>query len=441
MQREQWGSKIGFILAAAGSAVGLGNIWKFPYVTGRGGGAAFVLIYLVLVAVVGATVMATEMALGRRARRNCIGTFRELGGGLWPILGFTCILCPTIIVSYYVIIGGWTVKYFVSSFTGLMPQALAGQAGAVFDGLITNPAVVIGFTAVYVFLTAYVVYRGVGGGIERASKWMMPLLFLLLIVLAVRSCTLPGAKEGLNFYLKPDFSKIDRSTFLTALGQAFFSLSLGMGIMITYGSYVSKDENIPHAVAQVCTLDSVVALLAGLVVFPAASAFSVDVGQGPGLAFVTLPGIFSHMHLGFLWSAAFFLLMFFAALTSSVSLLEVPVSWLVDRGMDRKKATVAASLFILVLAVPSALSLQSGVLVFKGKSFFDVMGFATDNLLMPLNAVFICLFAGWVMKRQMMEEITNGNRITFALRNVWWFCLRYIAPLAIAYIFVTGLKW
>ena len=441
MAREQWGSKLGFVLAAAGSAVGLGNIWKFPYVTGRGGGAAFVVLYLILVAVVGATLMSTEMALGRLSQRNCLGTFRNLGGGAWSLLGISCILCPTIIVSYYVIIGGWTVKYFFHSFTGLMPAALAGQAGGIFDAFVSNPVVIVAFTALYVFLTTYVVYRGVGGGIERSSKVMMPALFLLLIVLAVRSILLPGSSEGLSFFLKPDFSKLNGEIFLSALGQAFFSLSLGMGIMITYGSYIRKEENIPRCTAQVCVMDSFVAIMAGLIVFPAASAFGVDVGQGPGLAFVTLPNVFAHMPASFLWSALFFLLMFVAALTSSVSLLEVPVSWLVDRGMDRKKAALVAGLFIFVLAVPSALSLQSGVLVFGGKSFFDVMGFVTDNLLMPLNAVLICVFAGWVMKQRMVEEITNGGTLSFKLRRVWWFCLRFVAPILILWIFIAGLKW
>lgn len=440
-QREQWGSKIGFILAAAGSAVGLGNIWKFPYVTGTNGGGAFVLIYVLMVACIGFSVMLAELVIGRRAQLNAVGSFAKIKGGAWPMVGWLGLACGFLILSYYGVVGGWTIKYIFHSFTGLMEIAGAGEAGKAFGEFISNPVMVIIYQALFMFATIWVVYRGVGEGIERYCKVLMPALFILLIILIGRAVTLDGAGAGIEFYLKPDFSKVTAGTVLAALGQAFFSLSLGMGCMITYGSYLQKDISLPTAAAQVCFLDTMVALLAGLVVFPAVFAFGVEPGAGPGLTFITLPGIFAKMPGGMIWSTLFFLLLFVAALTSAISLLEVACSYFIDKGWSRAKAAWTMGTLIFLLGIPSAMSLGGGLKI-AGKDFIDAAGFMTDQIMMPIGGLLICVFVGWVIKDIAREEITNGGKSpAFAGFDIWVVFVKFVAPLSILYIFITGLKW
>jgi NSS family neurotransmitter:Na+ symporter len=440
-QREQWGSKIGFILAAAGSAVGLGNIWKFPYVTGTNGGGAFVVIYVAMVACIGFSVMLAELVIGRNAQLNAVGAFKKIKGGAWPAVGWLGLACGFLILSYYGVVGGWTIKYILHSFTGLMEVAAAGQAGDAFGGFISNPIMVILYQALFMFVTIWVVYRGVGEGIERYCKVLMPGLFILLIVLIGRSVTLEGAGEGISFYLKPDFSKVTAGTVLAALGQAFFSLSLGMGCMITYGSYLQKDISLPGAAAQVCFLDTMVALLAGLVIFPAVFAFGVEPGAGPGLTFITLPGIFAQMPGGMIWSALFFLLLFVAALTSAISLLEVACAYFIDKGWSRAKAAWTMGTLIFLLGIPSGISLGGGLKI-AGKDFMDVAGFFTDQIMMPLGGMLISIFVGWVIADVAKDEVTGNGRIpVFAGFDIWMIFVKFVSPLAILYIFVTGLKW
>ncbi|MBL3538702.1 sodium-dependent transporter, partial [Aminivibrio sp.] len=262
--REHWGSRIGFILAAAGSAVGLGNIWRFPYITGKYGGAAFVLVYLAIIFIIGFSVMLAEMAIGRKAQLNAVGSFEKLRGGAWVIVGWMGVTAGFMILSFYGVIGGWTIKYFFRSFTGLMGDAAAGKAGDVFGAFVSNTPQVIIYQAIFMLITVWVVYKGIGEGIEKYCKILMPALFVILLILIVRSVTLEGAGKGLEFYLKPDFSKLTGESIAAALGQAFFSLSLGMGCMITYGSYVDKQTALPGAAIQVCVIDTLVAILAGL---------------------------------------------------------------------------------------------------------------------------------------------------------------------------------
>nr|WP_321499684.1 sodium-dependent transporter [uncultured Dethiosulfovibrio sp.] len=440
-EREQWGSKIGFILAAAGSAVGLGNIWKFPYVTGTNGGGAFVLIYVLMVACIGFSVMLAELVIGRRAQLNAVGSFEKIKGGAWPMVGWLGLACGFLILSYYGVVGGWTIKYILHSFTGLMEIAGAGNAGEAFGGFISNPVMVVIYQAIFMFATIWVVYRGVGEGIERYCKVLMPALFILMIILIGRSVTLEGAGAGIEFYLKPDFSKVTAGTVLAALGQAFFSLSLGMGCMITYGSYLQKDISLPSAAAQVCFLDTLVALLAGLVVFPAVFAFGVEPGAGPGLTFITLPGIFAKMPGGMIWSALFFLLLFVAALTSAISLLEVACSYFIDKGWSRAKAAWTMGTLIFLLGIPSAISLGGGLKI-GGKDFIDAAGFMTDQIMMPIGGLLICVFVGWVIKDIAREELTNNGKLPlFAGFDAWVMFVKFVAPLSILYIFITGLKW
>lgn len=440
VQREQWGSKIGFILAAAGSAVGLGNIWRFPYITGQNGGAAFVLIYLAIVFIIGFSVMLAEMAIGRKAQLNAVGSFGKLAGGLWPLVGWMGVAAGFMILSFYAVIGGWTIKYFIHSFTGLMADAAAGKAGDVFGGFVTNTMQVILYQAGFMLVTIWVVYKGIGEGIEKYCKILMPALFLILLILIGRSVTLEGAGKGLEFYLKPDFSKITGASISAALGQAFFSLSLGMGCMITYGSYVDRKTALPGAAIQVCFIDTMVAILAGLVIFPAVFAFGVDAGAGPGLTFVTLPSVFAKMPGAMIWSGLFFLLLFIAALTSAISLLEVVSAYFIDKGWSRPQAAIIMGLLIFVLGIPSAMSLAGAPKV-AGKDFLDAMDFISSNVLLPLGGVFISLFVGWFWTSDAEKEVTNEGTLTFGLMSMWIWVCRVIAPAAILYIFYTGLKW
>ena len=439
-QREQWGSKLGFILAAAGSAVGLGNIWRFPYITGQNGGAAFVLIYAAIVFIIGFSVMLAEMAIGRKAQLNAVGSFEKLKGGFWPIVGWMGVASGFIILSFYCVIGGWTIKYTIFSFSGLMDAAAAGKAGDIFGGFVTNTTQVVIYQAIFMLATIFIVAKGIGEGIERYCKFLMPALFVILVVLIVRSVTLPGAEKGLAFYLKPDFSKLSGGSLGAALGQAFFSLSLGMGCMITYGSYVDRKTTLPSSAIQVCFIDTMVAFLAGLVIFPAVFAFGVDAGAGPGLTFVTLPGVFAKMTGGMIWSALFFILLFIAALTSSISLLEVVCAYFIDKGWPRAKAAWVLGIVIFAIGVPSAISLTGGLKV-AGKDFLDAMDFISSNVLLPLGGVFISLFVGWFWTADARKEVSNNGEYSFGLMEPWMWVCKVLAPVAILYIFITGLKW
>jgi len=437
-QREQWGTKLGFILACAGSAVGLGNIWRFPYITGQYGGAAFVLVYVVLVFVIGFSVMLAEMAIGRNAQLNAVGSFRKIKGGMWPIVGWMGVIAGFIILSYYGVIAGWTMAYVLKSFTGLM-QA---DAGAEFGAFVTNLPQVVAWQALFMAITIYIVYKGIGGGIEKYCRVLMPALFLLLLVLIVRSITLPGAGAGINFYLKPDFSKLTGGALGAALGQAFFSLSLGMGCIITYGSYLGKKETLPGAAIQVCFLDTLVAFLAGLVIFPAVFAFGVEPGAGPGLTFITLPNVFGQMPGGAIWSALFFVLLFVAALTSAISLLEVVSAYFIDEiKWSRQKASMVMGIVIFLMGIPSAMGVAGVIPKLAGRDFLDSADFLASNVLLPLGGLFIALFVGWFWTEGAKQEVENNGTVPFGLYTAWLWVCRVVAPIAIAYIFITGLKW
>jgi NSS family neurotransmitter:Na+ symporter len=437
-QREQWGTKLGFILACAGSAVGLGNIWRFPYITGQYGGAAFVLVYVVLVFVIGFSVMLAEMAIGRHAQLNAVGSFRKIKGGMWPIVGWMGVIAGFIILSYYGVIAGWTMAYVLKSFTGLM-QA---DAGAEFGAFVTNLPQVVAWQALFMAITIYIVYKGIGGGIEKYCRVLMPALFLLLLVLIVRSITLPGAGAGINFYLKPDFSKLTGGALGAALGQAFFSLSLGMGCIITYGSYLGKKETLPGAAIQVCFLDTLVAFLAGLVIFPAVFAFGVEPGAGPGLTFITLPNVFGQMPGGAIWSALFFVLLFVAALTSAISLLEVVSAYFIDEiKWSRQKASMVMGIVIFLMGIPSAMGVAGVIPKLAGRDFLDSADFLASNVLLPLGGLFIALFVGWFWTEGAKQEVENNGTVPFGLYTAWLWVCRVVAPIAIAYIFITGLKW
>ncbi len=439
--RGHWGSRLGFIMAAAGSAVGLGNIWKFPYVAGQNGGGAFLIAYVVIVFTLGVAVMLAEFVIGRAAQRNPVGAFALLKGGAWVWLGYMGVIAGFVILSYYSVVAGWTIGYIVKAATGLMATPDPKALGTIFGDFVSHPAVPLACHLAFMALTVGVVLGGVHGGIEKSCQVLLPLLFLILVGLAIRSLTLPGAEAGLAFYLKPDFGKLDGPLLGDALAQAFFSLSLGMGAMLTYGSYLSRDLDLPRAALWVTLCDTVVALVAGLVVLPAVFAFHYDPAAGPGLVFITLPAVFAHMPAGSYFAVAFFVLLLIAALTSSVSLLEVVVAWCVDeRKIGRTRAALGIGFASFLCGIPPLLSFGPWQdVTIAGKNILDAMDFATSNIMLPLGGIAMSLFVGWAILPRAMNEATGGGRHRFHWAGAWRVMCRYVAPAAILYILIAGL--
>lgn len=438
--RGGFATRIGFILAAAGSAIGLGNIWKFPYVTGENGGGAFLIIYLVTVFAIGFSIMLAELAVGRAAERNPVGAFRRLKGGPWVGVGYMGIVTGFIILSFYSVVGGWTLAYALKAISG----QLSGEGielGAVFGGFIADTAEPLVYHAIFMTMTCVVVAAGIGGGIERAAKFLMPLLLILILALIVQVLSLDGAMDGVRFFFTPDFSKVTGHTFIAAMGHAFFSLSLGMGTMLTYGSYLSRKVWLPTAAATVTLLDTFIAILAGILILPAVFAFGVDPGAGPGLTFVTLPAIFEQMPGGDWIATGFFLLLAVAALTSSVSLLEPVVSFFVDeRDVLRLKATIVAGIAIFALGIPSSLSFGAMAdVTWFGKTFFDIMDFLSANILLPVGGILVALFAAWIAWPRIIEEASGWGRSTFPLAWLWRIVLGVVAPIAVLVVLINGL--
>ncbi len=440
-QRDSWGSKFGFIMAAAGSAVGLGNIWRFPYLAGTNGGGAFVLIYLFFVIIVGLSIMIAEYTLGRAKSRAAVGAYKAVSPR-WTFAGFMGVLTALLIMGFYPVVGGWATAYIFKPFSGLL--ASPDVAEGFFGAFTTKSVEPIIWTIIYLALNITVVAGGVSGGIEKAGKVLMPLLFVLLIVVAINGLMLPGAMDGLNFLLKPDFSLVTGSTFLAALGQAFFSLSLGMGCMITYGSFLSKDENIKGNALLVTITDTAIALIAGIAMFPSIFAYGLEPAAGPGLIFIVMPTIFAHMGgaLGTVMHLLFFIAFTAAALTSSVSLMEVVVDYFIEQHeMTRKKALTITSIIIVILSILSSLSM--GVMAdftILGAGFFDLLDLLTDKVYMAIGGLFLAITVGYFMdEEEVKNELTNNGAIPFGLYNVWRFLLRYVIPILIAIVSVTGI--
>lgn len=445
--RGQFGSKFGFIMAAAGSAVGLGNIWRFPYLTGENGGGAFVFIYLCCVLAIGIPLLFNEVALGRLTGKNPIGAFKDTGSNRFWMIGAILSLCVSFFVtSYYGVIAGWTIGYI---YTTLMGVELS------FAEFTANPAIVIPLFIGFIGLNLLIVTKDIAKGIEKASKILMPVLFILVFIVIIRSVTLEGASAGLRYFLVPDFSKINGATFLKALSQCFFSMSIGWGIMITYGSYLSKGESIVKSALWIGMLDTGVALMGGLMIFPAVFAFGMEPNQGPTLVFQILPHIFSEMPGGNIVGAFFFLLLCIAALTSTISMIEVPGSWLIDeKKWSRKKAAWAVAIAALVVGIPSALSkgandtLTNMTVQFSGitlTSFMDIMDFIWGSFFIIIVALFVCLYVGWVIKpARIIAELSEGTP-TFATKKyagvtaaqVWSFFVRYVCPLVIIIVILN----
>lgn len=442
-KRAQFSSKFGVIAAAAGSAVGLGNIWKFPYITGIYGGAAFLFVYLAFILAIGMPVMVSEFIIGRKSRRNAFGAFKKLAPhSLWKYVGILGVGAAFMILSYYGVVAGWSMKYVVASLTNSFGSQSASQLTSGFTNFIESPLEPVFYQVLFMILTGAIVVVGIKDGIERNVKIMMPLLLVLILILDIRAVTLPGTDEGLKFLFHPDFSKLTSKAVLVALGQAFFSLSLGMGTLITYGSYIDKNNNLPKTALSVSLSDTLIAVLAGIAIFPAVFAFGIEPSSGPGLVFITLPNVFQQMPGGYFFSILFFVLLVLAALTSSISILEVVVAYFHEElKMKRKLATIFATALTTLLGIICSLSMgiYSGY-TFFGLNFFDLLDWISANLLLPVGGLFISLFVGWRFGyRKVREEIGKGAHLSGILLAGFMFLVKFIAPIAIAVVFLNGI--
>ncbi|MBM7648493.1 NSS family neurotransmitter:Na+ symporter [Bacillus ectoiniformans] len=440
--QEQWSSKIGFILAAAGSAIGLGAIWKFPYMAGTNGGGVFFLLFILFTILIGTPILLAEFYLGRRTQKDAVSAFKVLAPNTaWPLVGILGVICAFIILSFYSVVGGWILSYIYRNATGQLFADSAISYEDLFGQIIASPAEVLLAQGVFMIITILVVRGGIQNGIEKASTYMMPALFILFMVLVVRSLTLDGAMEGVEFLLKPDWSLLTAKTSLLALGQAFFTLSIGVSIMITYASYLGKEVNLPSSALSVAGMNIFISLLAGLVIFPAVFALGFEPNAGAGLVFVVLPAVFNEIAFGSVFFFVFLLLLLFATLTSAFSILEIVVAALTKGDSDkRKRYTWIAGILIFITGIPSALSFGvfSHIQVF-GKSIFDFADFITNSIGMPLGALFISLFVGFRMKKSdVYQEISQGSSIASKLFNIWYFLVKYLAPAAIILIFLQS---
>jgi len=445
LARENWVSRIGFVLAAAGSAVGLGNIWRFPYVAGEGGGAAWIIVYLIMVLIIGYPIMVTEISLGRASNRNVLGTFKALAPNTpWWLVGALGVLTSIVILSYYSVIGGWSLAYVFQ--TGLIDNLYESieTTDELFGANVGQVWAPIIWQAIFMVMCVGIIAAGVVKGIQRWVQYLWPVMGVLLIVIVIRGVTLPGASEGLEWYLVPDFSDLTAGAVTAAMGQVFFTLSLAMGIIITYGSYFSKKDEIPGSAGYVVGLDTAVAIIAGFAIFPAVFAMGFDPGHGAGLAFVTLPAIFAEIPVaGELFGTLFFILLSAAALTSAISILEVSASWLIDEyNWARGKAAAVMGVIIFIIGVPTAL----GFSAWDGihweaidAGLLDIYDFAAYHILLPVGALFTAIFAGHIWgAKKVQEEANHAEKPGSKIGN--WFIplLKYVLPIIILIFLVLG---
>lgn len=449
-QRGHWSSRMAFILAATGSAVGLGNIWKFPYITGENGGGAFVMVYLVCIAAVGIPIMMAEVLIGRRGGRSPINSMRLINqrDGLspaWRVVAAVGVLAAFLILSFYSVIGGWAISYVGTAASGDLAGQSADAINGIFSDLLADPGRLLLWHSVFMALVMVVVIRGVKSGLERAVSILMPALFVLLLILVGYAMTSGHFGQAVSFLFAPDFSKLTTAGVLVALGHAFFTLSLGMGVMMAYGSYLPKGVSIARTSIVVSIVDTVVALLAGLAIFPIVFANGLEPGAGPGLIFQTLPVAFSQMPLGSLFGTLFFVLLIFAAWTSGISLLEPLVEWLEEqKGLNRTVSTLGAGLACWALGIVSILSLNlwsdvtplGSFAMFEGKTLFDLLDFLTANILLPLGGLLVAVYVGWFMSRQALRKELSLSDGQF---RVWYGVLKYVTPLAVLAVFIYNL--
>lgn len=445
-KRANFGSRLGIILATAGSAVGLGNVWRFPTMAGENGGAAFILIYIGCVVVLGIPCMLNEFIIGRRAQSNAARAYSMLSNGTpWRLIGYFGVFTGFLIASYYAVVSGWCLQYVYASVMG----ELRGDPTYVNDYFVsfsTNPWKPVLWLVLFFLISHLVIARGVEKGIERAAKLMMPLLFILLVVIAVAACLLPNASKGISFLFAPDFSKVDSNVFLGALGQSFYSLSLGMGCLCTYASYFGRDIHLTKSAVQIISIDSLIAILAGLMIFPAVFSVGGQVDAGPALVFVTLPNVFNQAFsgvpfLGTLIALLFYLLLSVAALTSLISLHEVNTAFFHEEmNMSRKKAAGIVTVLCTFIGIFCSLSFCCPQLSLFGLSLFDLFDFTTGQLFLPIGGFLTCLFMGWyVPKKLIREEFTNRETLSGRFFGVYLFCVRYVCPVCILVIFLHQL--
>jgi len=460
-KREQWSSKTGFILAAAGSAVGLGNIWKFPYIAGENGGAAFLFIYLICIVAIGLPILNVEILLGRETQKNPVGAFKTIHGDSspWKYVGALGVLASFTILSFYSIVGGWSVAYTVEAIKGTFSSFGTPEVARDFFNLKnSNPGWVLGYHTLFFLSIVGIILSGVKGGLEKASRFLMPILLFILLALVFKGLMLPDSDKGIEFLFSPDWSKIDAKTFLLALGHAFFTLSLGMGAMMTYGSYLSNNDDIVNASYMVAFLDTIIAILAGVAIFTVVFSSGYDPTAGPGLVFHVLPPLLAQLTGGYIFAFLFFLLLTIAAITSAISILEVSVSYLVDElKYSRKKATIIMGILVYIAAIPCALSfniLSDTTVLVQGKpfTFFDVADFLASNILLPLGGFFIAVFAGYawgvdnVVKALLKGDsgsIYFGNSIlkSPSLKTIFGLLIKYLSPVLIFLVFLYQFGW
>ena len=447
-----WSGRLAFILAATGSAVGLGNIWKFPYIAGENGGGAFVLVYLLCIAVLGIPIMMAEVMLGRRGRRSPVNTMHALAAEArasrhWHWLGWAGMLAGFLILSYYSVVAGWALAYVFRSAGGVFSGATAEGVSAIFDRLVGDPERLVAWHTLFMVMTMLVVARGVRSGLERAVRFLVPALFVLLVMLDGYALASGAFDQGLEFLFTPDFSKISANGVLIAMGHAFFTLSLGMGAIMVYGSYLPDRTSIARTSVTIALLDTLVAMLAGMAIFPIVFVNGLDPGEGAGLIFKTLPIAFGHMPGGTVFATMFFVLLVFAAWTSAISLIEPAVAWLVEnRGMTRVHASVLAGVVTWLFGMLTVFSFNSWadfhplffVPHFEQATIFDLLDYLTANIMLPLGGLFIAVFSVWIMKRaDSVEELDMGDGAAYRL---WRFLVRYITPVAVLIVFLNVTK-
>ncbi len=436
-EKSQWGSKIGFILASAGSAIGLGAVWKFPYMTAANGGGSFLLVFLIFTLLIGLPLLLAEFVLGRGAAVSAVKTFGKLGKNKkYNIFGIIGAFALFVLLSFYSVIGGWILVYLGISIADALGIYSTSDYVALFSTIISNPWIALGAQAMFILLNVLIVSRGVQKGIERASKIMMPMLFIIFLIIITRSLTLPNSMAGVTYFLKPDFSKITTSGLLFALGQSFFALSIGVTAMLTYASYLNKQVNMVQSGVSVVIMNIAVSIMAGLAIFPAMSSFGMESEGGPSLLFIVLPQLFNNMAFGKIFYILFLILFLFATITSSVVMLEINVGNLTDqKNTNRTKFSVIIGILTFIVGIPSALSYGSlsNTLIF-GKTIFDLMDFLVSNILMPLGCLALSIFTGYVLDKKVALEqlhIDENKKSSLVLFKVWLFLLRYVLPIII----------
>ncbi|MCT6925134.1 sodium-dependent transporter [Metasolibacillus sp.] len=442
-QQEQWTSRLGFILATAGSAIGLGAIWKFPYIAGISGGGAFFLIFLIFTLFMGLPILLAEFVIGRGSQKDAVSAYLTFApNSKWHFVGILGMVTCFILLSFYSVVGGWIILYMVQAVIGNLSGLSESAYAPLFNDFIANPIYATLFQFIFMAITIYVVAKGVQQGIERAGKMMMPALFISFLILIIRSLTLDGVGEGLHFFLYPDFSNMSSKTILFALGQSFFAISVGVSVMVTYSSYLSKNEDLPKSALMIVMMNLFISLLAGLAIFPAVFSFGFEPTEGPGLLFVVLPAVFNQMPFGVFFLFIFLILFLFATLTSAFSMLEIIVAAVTKQDRTkRKRTTWITGILIFIVGIPSALSygVLSDFTIFD-KTIFDAADYLVSNILMPLGALLIALFAGFKIPRKvLLEEISDGASYAKKIFAIWLIAIKYIAPIAIIIVFLDAI--